>query len=389
MSSEIQVDVAVIGGGTIGLAAAYYAVAAGHKTVLFEQFQFGNTRASSDGDSRFFRVMYSDANMATLAEASLAQWHEIQDFTGQELLKRNGLLFYGVAAHGVEGDLAQCAAVMTQLGIPYYQYDRDALRKAYPVFRNLPTGYFGLSQPSGATIVVKDSLATFAKLALRRGATLLQNCAATVRPSVPGASSYVIDTPAGTFNAKHLILAPGAWSNRVLAAFSIKLKLTIWQMTVVYFEIDPSLAWPMWYEFGPTVNGRELLYYGFPPLDSPNLIKVSADFTNTTYTDPGQCSYKPDPQLITEMSAFMMDRFNGVKSTAKDPMTCLYTMSADAQIILDTLPGHSGVAVLMGESGRAFKYTPLFGRILVDLATTGKTDYDIHEFRFDRPGLTA
>jgi glycine/D-amino acid oxidase-like deaminating enzyme len=47
------------------------------------------------------------------------------------------------------------------------------------------------------------------------------------------------------------------------------------------------------------------------------------------------------------------------------------------------------VAVLTGESGRAFKYTPLFGRILVELATTGKSAYDISEFRIDRPGLAA
>ena len=87
MSSEIrEVDIAIIGGGTTGLSAAYHAAAAGRRTVLFEQYEFGNSRASSDGDSRMFRVMYSDATMARLAEAALAQWHEIE---ASEYMTRN------------------------------------------------------------------------------------------------------------------------------------------------------------------------------------------------------------------------------------------------------------------------------------------------------------
>lgn len=390
MSSEIrEVDIAVIGGGTTGLSAAYYAAAAGRRTVLFEQYEFGNSRASSDGDSRMFRVMYSDATMARLAEAALAQWHEIEACSGQTLLRRNGLLFYGMDADSVEGNLAQCADVMTQLGIPYTARDRAALLQAYPVFKQLPAQYHGLSQPSGATIVVKRALATFAALARQHGAQLLQNCAATLRPRQAAGGAYLIDSPAGTYAAQALVLAPGAWSNHVLAAFGLQLKLTIWQMTVAYYDVDATLAWPMWYEFGPTVGARELLYYGFPPLDQPCRIKVSADYTNDTYTDPAACTYRPDPDILRQMSAFMTERFHGVQPTPLDAMTCLYTMSADYQIILDTVPGHPRVAVLTGESGRAFKYTPLFGRILVELASSGKSAYDISEFSLSRAGLTA
>ena len=384
-----DIDIAVIGGGTTGLSAAYYAAAAGHKTVLFEQFDFGNAWASSDGDSRMFRVMYSDATMARLAEAALAQWREIEDYTGDMLLRRNGLLFYGVDVPGVEGDLADCAQVMTELGIPYTRLDSQGLVNAYPVFNDVPVNYTGLQQPSGATIIVKQSLKTFAALAQKHGATLLTDCPASIRPANPAATTYLIDSPAGTFNAKHLILAPGAWSNQVLLPLGLQLKLTIWQMTVAYYKVDTSLQWPMWYEFGPKGNGPEPLYYGFPPLAQADRIKVSADFTNDTYTDPGQCSYQPDPRILAQMSDFLATRFRGIEPAPLDAMTCLYTMSVDNQIILDTLPGRSNVAVLMGESGRAFKYTPLFGRILVELATTGQCAYDISEFRLSRPGLVA
>jgi glycine/D-amino acid oxidase-like deaminating enzyme len=143
----------------------------------------------------------------------------------------------------------------------------------------------------------------------------------------------------------------------------------------------------MWYEFGPEVNGQQQLFYGFPPLERPDQIKVSADFSNNRYTDPSQCTYQPAPGILDSMSKFVQQRFRIDDPTPRDPATCLYTMSADAQIVLDTLPGFKNVAVLTGESGRAFKYTPLFGRILVELATTGKSAYDIAEFNINRPGI--
>lgn len=390
MSSEAtDFDIAIIGGGTIGLSAAYYAAAAGYRTVLFEQYDFHNDKGSSDGYSRMFRIMYSEANMARLAESSLGMWREIADASGEELLKRNGLLFYGLPAATVEGNLEECAQVMTSLGVPYRRYEHEALLKAYPVFRDLPPKYFGLSQPSSSTIEVQKSLHTFHRMAAEKGAKLLSRCPAKIRPAKPGASSYAIDTPHGAFSAKRMILCPGAWSNHVLAAFSIKLKLKIWQMTVAYFGVDPKLPWPMWYEFGPTVGGQQQLFYGFPPLEQPDRIKVSADFSNDIYDDPAECSYRPDPRILEQLSGFVKQRFNGIDPTPCDPSTCLYTMSADSQIILDCLPGFPNVAVLTGESGRAFKYTPLFGRILVELATTGKSAYDIREFRIDRKGLLA
>ena len=85
-----------------------------------------------------------------------------------------------------------------------------------------------------------------------------------------------------------------------------------------------------------------------------------------------------------QLGSFLQQRFKGVRPTPHDATTCLYTMSADAQMILDRLPGHD-VAIFTGNSGRGFKFTPLFGRILVDLATTGRTNWDIAPFAMSGP----
>src|SRR5262249_45653112 len=161
-------------------------------TVLFEQYAFYNNKGSSDGESRMFRVMYSDPVMAQLAETSLGLWQEIEHFAGQSLLLRKGLLFYGIAADSVEGDLEQCEKVRKPLGIPFDRHARAGLLQAYPVFRDLPQNYFGLSQPSGASIVVQKSLRTFHDLARKKGATLLSDSPAIIGKASPGATQFTI-----------------------------------------------------------------------------------------------------------------------------------------------------------------------------------------------------
>ena len=329
-----------------------------------------------------FRIMYSQAFMAQLAEATLAMWKEIEMVTGFEILQTQPLLFYGDVENTVEGNLGAMLTVLNNLGIPNAWYsDASLLLQEYPAFRTIPANYVCLIQQNSASIRADLSISAFNMLAYQAGATLLTNQPATI--STEG--SYQVSCPAGTYSAKHLILCPGAWTNSVLQPFNLQLSLHIWQMTVAYFSADTTnYAYPLWYEFGPT---PQQLFYGFPPAEYPGAIKVSLDSTNNIYTDPSQCTYQPDPNILSSIGGFLQQRFNGVQPTPQNPTTCLYTMAHDGEMILDLLPGYPNVAIFTGGSGRGFKFTPLFGRILVDLAITGKTYYDISPFSIDRAGI--
>src|SRR5262245_38955669 len=104
--SGTRFDIIVVGGGTIGLSAAYYGAARGRTTLLLEQHdQLAHPYASSDGYSRFFRIMHSSDYMARLAEATLALWQQVESASGQKILKQQPLIFYGVTGSTPEGDL--------------------------------------------------------------------------------------------------------------------------------------------------------------------------------------------------------------------------------------------------------------------------------------------
>ncbi len=384
-------DVIIVGGGTIGMAAAYYAAARGLKALLLEQYDFASRFASSCGASRMFRIMYSPEYMARFAETALGLWKEIEVASGVEILLQQPLLFYGDAEATVEGNLGELKTIMANLGVPSSWYPTvAALMQDYPIFQNgMPSDYVGLMQPNSAVIRADRSILAFESLARKAGAVLVKD-QPTAISTISTEGPYRVTCPAGVYTAPQLILCPGAWTNKLLKPFNIQLNLTIWQMTVAYFRANVSkFKYPMWYEFGPPAgpNAQQQLFYGFPPDEVPGHLKVSADFTNNIYTDPDDCTYQPDPKVLSALGAFLTQRFNGVSAQPAQASTCLYTMTPDAQMILDRLPGYHNISIFTGGSGRGFKFTPLFGRILVELATSGKTYYDISPFSITRSGI--
>ena len=85
-------DVAVIGAGVNGLAAAWALRRAGVDAVVYEQFELGNTRGSSHGRTRIFRLAYPDVEWVQLAQEALVGWRELEAESGEELLLLNGML---------------------------------------------------------------------------------------------------------------------------------------------------------------------------------------------------------------------------------------------------------------------------------------------------------
>jgi glycine/D-amino acid oxidase-like deaminating enzyme len=59
---------------------------------------------------------------------------------------------------------------------------------------------------------------------------------------------------------------------------------------------------------------------------------------------------------------------------------CMYTMTPDAHFVIDRHPDSPAVAIACGFSGHGFKFAPVVGEILADLALRGRTRHDISRF---------
>ena len=85
-------------------------------------------------------------------------------------------------------------------------------------------------------------------------------------------------------------------------------------------------------------------------------------------------------QLHHWLQAILPDRTFSFQEGA----TCMYTMTPDKDFLIGPHPQNPNVIVAAGFSGHGFKFAPLIGKILADLAVDGTTAYPIERFRLDR-----
>jgi sarcosine oxidase len=129
-------------------------------------------------------------------------------------------------------------------------------------------------------------------------------------------------------------------------------------------------------------------YYGFPTYGEAT-IKAAQDCGGPVFDptqDPETRINAPDPAMLAALSDHVAAMLPGSGPPVRS-LRCQYTLTPDRDFVIDAVPGHPQVFVGLG-AAHGFKFTPTFGRILADLATTGHTTSDIDAFRFDRPALT-
>ncbi len=101
-------EVIVIGGGVMGLSAAYHLGKKKTDTLVLEQFRFINQLGSSAGVSRQFRIPYPESYMVQFVLDSESYWDELQSHTPVKLLDKVGTLWFGdPAVKSTEGNISQ------------------------------------------------------------------------------------------------------------------------------------------------------------------------------------------------------------------------------------------------------------------------------------------
>jgi sarcosine oxidase len=118
------------------------------------------------------------------------------------------------------------------------------------------------------------------------------------------------------------------------------------------------------------------LYYGFPLEPSRPGLKLALHAIGAA-ADPAQpdrCFRPEDEAAIREcLRRFIPDGDGPLLSAT----VCLYDNSPDGHFILDRHPRSDHVLVATGFSGHGFKFAPVIGEALADLALSGRTDLPI------------
>jgi glycine/D-amino acid oxidase-like deaminating enzyme len=116
-------------------------------------------------------------------------------------------------------------------------------------------------------------------------------------------------------------------------------------------------------------------FYGFP--SSNGRLKVSEHSGGTLVMDPLTAQRDREAADDRRIEAFVADYLPGVLPERVDHKTCFYTRTPDSHFVLDTYPGTSNVAYTAGLSGHGYKFAPVLGELMVDMATGLKPRFNI------------
>jgi sarcosine oxidase len=370
-------DVIVAGVGGMGSAACYQLALRGSRVLGIERHGIPHARGSSHGLTRIIRLAYHESPAyVPLVRRAMMLWIEIGDRFGEPLMFTTGSLDLGPGGGAFfSGSLAACS----QHDLPHEVLTADEINRRFPAFR-LPADHSGLLQPNGGFVASERAIVAHTELAKANGAEI--HTGETVRDWQPLAGGGIrVNTDRGAYEAAKLIVSAGAWLADLvpsLAPVAVAERQVIgWfepgnaahfmpdtmPVTILMVDEGPYFALPIW--GGPGVKiGLHHHRYERGPAD----------------TLMGEPTAEDEALLRVCLARYMPDGNGPATRLAR----CLYTNTPDEHFILDSLPGNEDVIVASPCSGHGYKFASVIGEILADLATTGRSRFDLTMFKLGR-----
>lgn len=361
-------QVIVIGAGVAGSAAAL-ALAGRGSVLLLEQHDFGHALGSSHGGSRIFRHAYEDVRYVRLAVEADGLWQRLERDADERLLYRSGGIDIGAAGSPA---LSAIENALAAAGRPFERLTAEAVRRRFPAFR-LAEGEEAVFSADAGVLAADRCLATMQRMAHLRGATLRAHTpVAAIRTTAHGVE---VRTAGGErFGAETIILTAGPWLSE--GPLALPLPLQIEQQQVIYLQVGRAERFergrcPVFIHYGSFI-------YGFPLFERPDAVKLS-DHSGAPAIRLGERATEPNGARAAATAerarALLPDLGERVASDL-----CLYTKTPDEHFVLGAHPEFADVIVGGGFSGHGFKFGPLLGEILAELALDGTSGRDLSLF---------
>ena len=300
-------------------------------------------------------------------------WRELERESGETLLNETGGLYAGDPS----GELVSGALKSARMHhLEHELLDAAALRRRYPLFE-WPDGWQGLFERQAGWLAPELCIETHVRLAEENGATLRFDEPVEHWESTP--DGVRVTTSTGTFEAKQLVIAAGAWASQL--APSLAPELSVERNVLFWFEPtaerDAFARLPVY-----IVDDTDRIYYGFPYIEGQGVKVAGLHFGDKA--DPDTVDRTASAGDEERVRLWLRRRFPLANGKKRDAKICMYTNTPDANFIVDRLPDHPNVVVASACSGHGFKFSSVIGEILADLVLDGGTRHPIGFLSADR-----
>ncbi len=375
-------DVVVVGLGGMGSAAAFHLAARGQRVLGLERHTPAHDKGSSHGGSRITRQSYfEDPAYVPLLLRSYELWEQLARDSGEDVITLTGGLFLGR-----EDSLTVAGSLRAsrEWGLPHEVLTAAEAQRRFPTF-SLADDEVALYEAKAGFVRPEATVAAHIALAHRAGADL--HFEEPVLSWESTAGGVRVTTARGTYDAGRLVIAPGAWAPQLLADLGVP--ITVERQVMYWFEpLKGTGAYtdhPIWIHEDTT--GTQV--YGFPAIDGPGGGVKTAFFRRGQECTPETIDRVVHEDEVEAMREHVGRVLPGMPTLFLDAATCMYSNTPDQHFVVAEHPDHENVTVGCGFSGHGFKFVPVVGEVLADLATTGATSHPIALFDPRRPAITG
>lgn len=350
-------DVAIIGAGAMGSAAAWALGKAGRDVVVLEQFDLGHDRGGSHGATRIFRVGTEQAHYLNMAERAVIAWDRLEGELDTPLRT-----FSGAVEHGItDAQAAEFSAMLTIRGIGHAVLSPGAAMERWPGMRfDGPV----LFQSGGAILHADRAVAGLQRLATGSGVEFRPRTRVERLRSDSVAGPVELTTSDGTVRAHHVIATAGPWVPKLLDDVTELPAVTVTQeQPRFYAPLDPAHEWPCFVHWRDD-GGEWGRFESYGLLEEGVGVKVGLHASGPP-VDPDARDFAPEPLRDEALNSYVRAWFPGLDLTRSTPISCLYDNTANGDFVIDQV-GH--VTFATGFNGEGFKFVPLIGELLRDLA---------------------
>jgi sarcosine oxidase len=348
-------DVAIVGAGLLGLAAARSLAAQDRDFVVLEQAEIGHAGAGSKGSCRIFRLGYPERDYVAAARTALARWRELEAETGRTILAPTPHLTFGP-------ELTAVHEAMRTAGAPCELLSSATVAQR---FAELRVGGPALLETQSAVIAADQALTALAESAGLMAAASRPEANGTTRlrtgVRVTGVTDdgrqVALETTAGRVTARVAVITAGPWTAGLLSGrVDVPTSPTLEQIAYLAPAGEAQSA-PIFICHGGDSP------YGLP-VPGSDQYKIGIHHSGRT-VEPDAQDQSPDAQLVSRLSEVADRYLPGYRPAPVATERCIYDTTPDEDFVLDRT---GNVVIGCGTSGHGFKFGPLFGDWLAALA---------------------
>ena len=374
-SEEMVYDVAILGLGAMGSAAAYHLARRGVNVLGIDRFDPPHSWGSSHGETRVIREAYFEhPSYVPLVQRAYELWAELEQEAGEQLYLKTGGVKIGARDSEVFSGAVQSAR---EHKLSHEILDRVQIQKRFPGINPAP-GMMGVLEPRAGILFPEKCVAAYLKLARILGAELRMNEPVIAWDARP--DHVKVRTAAGEYLARKLIVTTGPWLGEILP--EVAALLTVERQVLLWFAAKSEglfahARFPihLW-EYEP-----QKMFYGFPDLGAG--VKFAFHHQGEI-TNPNAVNREVTSQDIEAIRGLLKRFLPEANGEFLRGTVCLYTNTPDGHFIIDQHPGTDRVLVGSPCSGHGFKFASGVGEVLADLALYGKSPMDLSLFRLER-----